>query len=318
MRIGVLSNVKAGRSSKRMDRVLAEVHRHPDLLHLETHSNRMVPDAVSALASENIDLLVINGGDGTVQHVLTELLSEPRREWLPILAPLRGGRTNMIALDFGARRDAARALRKLVEDNQRGLLEARVMERGVLRVDLGAGTGVRYGMFFGAGVLHRAIQLTHRSFPEGRAQGVFGASLVTLALLARIVAGKTRGILDPDKIQIALERTPTAADEYVLTMATTLDRLFLRMRPFWGTEDAPIKVTTLTAAAQRLATAVPGVMRGRPPAWATPEAGFASHNAEEVALRLDCGVLLDGELFEPAPDRLVTLSAADRVRFVRA
>jgi hypothetical protein len=318
MRVGVLNNLRAGRSASRVARVLRELRRHPDVVHVETETGCMVPEALAELAREDVELLIVNGGDGTIQRVLTELLGSGRGDWLPILAPVRGGRTNMTALDLGAHRKPARMISELIESVRAGTLGERVVERPVLRVDLGGQDGVHYGMFFAVGMIYRAIRLTHRLFPTGRAQGVFGAGVMTGALVTRAATGRLSGVLDPDKLQIVLDGTPVEPAEFTLAMATTLDRLFLRMRPFWGAEALPVRVTAIAAGARGLRTAAPGLVRGRPPAHATPETGYTSRNVEHAAIQLDCGSTLDGELFAPEPGRVVHLRADDRVRFVRS
>lgn len=316
-RIAVLTNRRAGRSETRMSRVVEEVARHPDLLHCVTPSLEFVPEALAELAAAGADVLVINGGDGTVQHTLTALLDGLEGQWRPWIAPLRSGRTNMIALDLGGRRDPVEGLRAVLAAGRSGGLEARTQRRPVLRVDL-AGETPQYGMFFGAGMLHRAIALTHETFPEGRAQGVFGAGVVTATLVARAAAGVRQGVLGPDKMQLAFDGEPCPGDEFLLLMATGLERLFLRLRPFWGREDAPIRFTALASGVRGLARAVPGLVVGRPPAHASPERGFLSRNLHELGIRLDCGLTLDGELFAPEPGRVVTVRSDDRIRFLRA
>ena len=318
VRVGVLTNLKAGRSAVRTARILRELSRHDDVLRRETSSNRMVPEAVAEFASEGVELLVLNGGDGTVHRALTEIFAGPHQDWRPLIAPLRCGRTNMIAADLGMQRSPARAMRALFAAAREGRLGERSVEKPVLRLDLEGDDEPKYGMFFGAGVLHRAIQLTHRSFPNGRAQGVFGAAVVTATLLARTIAGDHKGVLDPDKMQIAFDGANVSTEEFVVVMATTLDRLILGLRPFWGREDAPLRVTTLASGAPGLALALPRLVRGLAPRATTQKNGFASRNAHEVALRLDCGLTLDGELFDPEPGRVVRVSGGERVRFVRA
>ena len=110
----------------------------------------------------------------------------------------------MTALDLGTQRNSIRALAQLVEATREGHLEQRVVERPVLRVEHNLRYGVRYGMFFGAGTIYRATQLVHRIFPRGRAQGVFGGTLVTAALLGRLATARDPGqILAPDKARVA-------------------------------------------------------------------------------------------------------------------
>jgi len=318
MRIGVLTNRRAGRKESRIARVVEEVRRHPHLVHRETRSHRGVPAALDDFAAAGVEILVINGGDGSVQHALTGILGDPRRRWRPRVAPLRSGRTNMAALDIGAGRDPARSVRRLVEAERAGALASRTVERAVMRVDPGEGAP-RYGLFLGLGMLHRAIRLTHRTFPEGRAQGVFGGAVMLATLVTRAAAGRRAGVLGPDKMQIALNGEPLAPEQFLLVMATTLDRLFLRVRPFWGREDrgvAPVRVTAIASGAHRLAAAAPGLLAGRPPRHAVPGAGYTSRNVAETAFRLDAGLALDGELLEPRPDRTVRVRADDRLRFV--
>jgi len=320
MKIGVLTNRRAGRKESRIEGVVQEVRRHSDVVHRETPSHRGVGDALDEFADAGVELLVINGGDGSLQHALTGILGDPsrRRSWQPWVAPLRSGRTNMAALDIGAGRDPAHSVRRLVEAGHRGTLAARSVERAVLRVEPGDGAPC-YGLFLGLGALHRAIRLTHRTFPPGRAQGVFGGGVVLATLLAKAAAGHRTGVLDPDKMQIALNGEPLDPEQFMVVMATTLDRLFLRLRPFWGREDraiAPIRLTAIASETRGLAAAVPGILVGRPPRHAVPENGYTSRNVVEVAFRLDAGLALDGELLEPRPDRMVRVRADDRLRFV--
>jgi diacylglycerol kinase family enzyme len=318
MRIGVLSNLRTGRREVSVARVRRVLQGRRDVLHLETNSSQLVAGALERFAEADVELLVVNGGDGTVQHVLTELLTPKERQWMPRIAPIAGGRTNMVALELGAPRDPARGLRRLLALAAAGQIDARSVEHPVLRVDLAGELPPQYGMFFGAGVLHRAIELTHRSFPEGKAQGLFGAAVVMATLIARAATGRRGGVLTPDKMQIALDDEALPPEEFLLVMATTLRRLFFGIEPFWGQGPAPLRFTAIASGARRLALAAPGILVGRPPAHATPEAGYWSRNAAEATVRLDSGVTLDGELFGPLPGRLARVSARERVRFVRA
>ncbi len=102
MRVGLLNNLRAGRSGGQVSRVLALLKRYPDVLHVETDSAKLLPEALAEFTRREVDLLVLNGGDGTLQYALTELLTNPDLASVRMVAPLRGGRTNMTALDLGA------------------------------------------------------------------------------------------------------------------------------------------------------------------------------------------------------------------------
>ena len=61
-------------------------------------------------------VLAINGGDGTVQAALTEIYNGGHFEGEPPpVAVLPSGKTNLIAIDLGARGDPIEALERLIE-----------------------------------------------------------------------------------------------------------------------------------------------------------------------------------------------------------
>jgi diacylglycerol kinase family enzyme len=313
-----VNNLRAGLSRRGVSKLLELLRRHPEVLHIETESSRALPEALGELARAQIDLLVLYGGDGTLQHALTEILSNGESDVIPWIAPLRGGRTNMTALDLGVRRDPIAALEHLLRAAADGSLHALCTERAVLRCSSSRGNPVQYGMFFGAGIIPRAIELTHRIFPTGRSQGVFGASLVTAALIAKTLTRPTQGILTPDKIQILIDGRPVPEGEFYLTIASSLRRLFMGINPFWGREPGDVRFTALASRVRRLSRAAPGILRGRPGAHVKAENGYTSANAERVELRLDCGFTVDGEIFPCQTDERVTITADRRVTFVRA
>jgi len=319
MRIGLLNNLRAGRNRKGVARLLKLLSDHPEVAHVETSSARAVPEALWELARQDVELLVVNGGDGTISHAFGEILGEGAFDGrIPDVAVLRGGRTNMTALDLGSRRDPVRAMAELLKAARSGSLDDRRLERPVLRVQYGPGIQTRYGMFVGAGVVHRGIELVHRLIPTER-QGVLGASLITATLLARMaILGESHGVLTPDKLGILVDRSRVDRGESCLVMASSLDRLFLRMRPFWGRGPGGVHFTSIAADAASFGRALPGILAGRPAEHVNERNGYTSRNARRVDLRMDCGFTVDGELVSPSPDRVVSITAHDVVRFVRA
>jgi choline kinase len=319
-RIGVLSNLRAGRSHRQVARLLTLLRDHPEVAHVETSCADAVPEAIAALAESEVEVLALHGGDGTLQRALTELLHERAfGERLPALVPLRGGRTNMTALDIGAGRDPVKGLAEILQAAARGDLSRRAVHRRVVCVEHGPRRERIYGMFFGAGVIHRAIEVTHRLFLRGNSQGVLSGTLVTAGLLARAALLRdARGILAPDKIHALLDGEPLEPAELTVAMATTLDRLIARMRPFWGRGPGGLRFTALAAGVPRLGRNALGILRGRPGPLTREADGYTSRNLRSLRLRMDCGFTVDGELVAPQPDRLLTVSATEPLTFLRA
>jgi len=317
LRIGVLTNLKAGRS--KVSKMLALLEQKPGVVHVETDSSRVLPEVLAELLQHQLDVLVVNGGDGTLQYTLTELLGNPDLPHIPYVAPLRGGRTNMTALDLGAQRDPLKGLSDVIDAADAGRLRERFVERPVLRVASSGRDRSQYGMFFGVGVIHRAISLVHRTFPAGRSQGAFGATVVTGALAGKLLFRPTDGILTPDKVQVMLDGKDAYGGEFYLLIASTLGRLFARMNPYWGAGPGELRFTSISSQVQRFARAFPGLVRGKPRSdLVNRESGYVSENAERIELGLDSGFTVDGEIFAPVSDEVVTLTADRRITFVRA
>ena len=266
MRIGLINNTRAGRNKRRVQVVLREIEGARDVVHVETRSAADVPAALEQMERERVELLVVNGGDGTLERVLTGLLAQGRPSVLPVIAPLRGGRTNAAAADFGSARNSALGLRALLADARSGQLDARIVERAVIRVTPRHGGEARCGMFVGAGLLGRAVTWTSRNLPKGRAQETFGVGLVVGKLLSDVVLRRDNELTRAEKIRLALDGAPLPDEERLITLFTTLDRLIFGIRPFWGAGAGAIKATLVRGGAPRLATTVPRILVGRAPA----------------------------------------------------
>lgn len=316
MRIGVLSNTQAGRNPSRPARLRVLCERRSDVVHVETGPQLGVEEAVATLAGHDIEVLAVCGGDGTLQRALTALLSMPTLARLPLIAPLKGGRTNAGALDIGSHPDPLSALSGLMQAARRGRLGKGVVERPVLRVELGPDEAVQYGFFFGMGVVYRTTELKHRLLPDRYFQGPLTSGVIIGLVALRALLGSSRGVLSRDRMDIQLDGRPLDCGSFLLAFATTLNSL-MTLRPFWGQEEAPIRCTAVAEGAPRRLLAPIRIVQGRPPRPDGPLAGYVSHNVHQLQVRLDCGIVIDGELFGPKEGRVVRVEADRRLRFVR-
>jgi len=331
VRIGVLTNLKAGGSGSRPGAVLDHLARYPDIVHVETDSGHSAPEAVRELAEAGVGILVVNGGDGTLQRTLTEVLcaTSPFRKSgdpaeLPLIAPLRTGRTNMSAYDIGSAREPRAAMDRLVARVSAGRVADAVVRRAALRMTLEPDGVDTWGTFFGVGVIYRGTLLTHRFFPKGKAQGAFGSTMVTAGLIARALTGRAPATLsaddDPltvDPMTVILDGEKQEAGEFQMLLATTLHRLIGGMRPFWGRGPGGIRFTALRPGCLNRPRDLARVLRGRAPKGASaPGSLYLSRNVEKVDLTLDCGITLDGEMFLPSAGRHALIKADHRVRFL--
>jgi len=259
------------------------------------------------------DLLVINGGDGSVQRALSVLLASGSAASLPRIACLPGGSTNMTAYDLNRHRRMAECLTTL---RRLAATPAAVppQARPVVRVQ--AGATAHCGLFFGAGTIVQGVE-----YFQERLRGDGGRhELAAGAALARTVWGIARS--EPP-FAAPLTATVCAAPLWPeatalslrLAFATTLDRLFLGIRPYWGDGDGALKVTAVERRAPGFVRRLPRLLRGRPDSAMTRSNGYHSGRSSALDLGFRGSYTLDGELFPAAGDRM-RVSATEPVRFV--
>jgi diacylglycerol kinase family enzyme len=297
LHVGVLSNPKSGGNRKGLAPVRAVLARYPQVFHWEVANAIDVATALDYFARREVNTVVINGGDGTVQAVLTNIYHQKVFETLPFLAVLRAGTTSMTAGDVGLKGSPVQALRRLMAWSCEGKGEVTLLRRPVLRVQVASYQEPLYGMFFGTACIYQGIQFFHQRLNRHGFRGELAPGL-TIAMFILAVALRRSNYLTPVPISVRLNQKPPEQRDWFLLMISTLERLFLGLRPYWGEENGPLHFTAVNARPQHLLRALAALMRGRTNLYGTPENGYFSHNAQQIQLTLNSGFALDGELFE--------------------
>lgn len=310
--VGVISN-PASRHNARggLAPIEAVLAAQPAIRHRLAQTPQQIEAALGELAAAGVTCVVLNGGDGTVQAALTTLSLRSPFASRPTLLVLAGGTTNMSAYDLGSHGRPARVLRRLLAD---GLA---VTRRRGLCVREADGT-TRCGFFFTAGGLPRAVR-DCRAFRESSAlpgmRGALGTAAWISGRLLRLLAG--RAPVDALPVDYRLDVEPAAHREALLLLASTHERLALNLRPWWGAGTGPIRTTLIGRPARRLAWALPGLLRGRPPAWANAAAGYESRAASTLQLTPTGGYALDGEDYFPPAGSPISISVGPEFEFLR-
>lgn len=142
----------------------------------ETPNLDALEPALEALFFDHmINVLVINGGDGTIHQTLNAAIRvvdrasarTGQRVPLPLFLFVNGGGMNMLARVFGSRGHPVRTLRKFLE-RTRGSRFGSLPKRGVplLAVQEGPDAPLRYGYIFGSELVFNALTMYER-FGQG-------------------------------------------------------------------------------------------------------------------------------------------------------
>jgi Diacylglycerol kinase catalytic domain len=316
-RIGILSNAHSRRNQSAlpaMERLLAEF---PGVAHQSFRHINEMPQAVKALACTGVEHLVINGGDGTAQAVLGELLERSPFAARPRVTLIGGGMTNVIAHDVGIPSAPVDALRRILGRARSGDA-GEVLRRTTIAVKCAGRERTDYGFLAGAVGFYQGTRLTRRDMHRvGLRQSLATKAGIVWSVVRLLLHGEGElSGLRGERVAIGLNGSPPHEGSYLFILATTLERLLPGVMPFWGHDHGAIKLTTIASPAPRFGRAVISVVRGRPRSW-MHHAGYASTRADRISLRLTSPIVVDGEVFDPGPHGHVELTAGPAVEFHR-
>jgi hypothetical protein len=284
-----------------------------------TASPADAPAALRRMAQNGVDVVVVSGGDGAVMTALSAILIDGAFDPPPILCLLPSGTTNMTAGDIGLKATLAE-VKALVESGG-----GRLVTRPILRldnvVDANGSRGAHAGMFFGAIGICRAIAFC-RAHLHSRGVVGAGASWLTLLplLLKNLISAKENGVLAPAPAAIRVldhagGEIETLNGPWSVLMASTLEKLVMGARPFWGEGAGPgIDATFVRAPPPRLARSIRPLLFGA--AKRPPEPGYQSRRAAAFEITYTGQVTLDGELYEADAGTPLRLSLAGEIRFL--
>ena len=316
VRIGILYNPLSGSNRQAPGALPRTTSGCSDILMTEVRTPLEVHDALADFARRDINLIVISGGDGTVQATLTVLFSRRFFATCPHLVVLAAGTTNMIAGDVGMAGDQHRALRRLLDWTRTGKGRVVRIERPVLCLQV-PGHEAKYGMFCGAAIISQGIRYYQQNLHNQGLHGVVGIVLTLCRSLWAAVRHSNHR-MTTTAMTVSLDGQPPQKENFLLFLVTTLDRLFFGLRPFWGGGHGPLRYTAVRTGAPYLLQVLPMLARGRRCRRGTPENGYLSSNVEEIRVFLDSPVALDGEVYTPSTIQEPTvLRSGGRATFLR-
>lgn len=269
-------------------------------------------EALKGFANAGIDVLAVDGGDGTLREVMT-LLPEIFGDHCPPLALLPSGKTNLAAHDvgsFGGGRSGLTRLLDMVRDGWRG---AHWSERQALEVIWPDQPQRRLrGFLFGAGAFTHATRMAGSWAHD---HGFRQRSAVAIGV-ARVLWEALRGskvLADP-----MVEYAPDGADATpaaprFLMLATTARKLMLGLWPFPPPADGPaLNWLGVAHPPRRLPLALWKAWRGTLP---DPALGIEGGRCRRLDLRLGGDFVVDGEVYQTGPAG-IALRAGPTFRFV--
>jgi len=323
VRIALLSNPRSTGNGKQLPRIRSFCAAHPEIFHYEVERVDQIEAALRTIARVEPAVLVINGGDGTVQTTLTELYHGGHFDGAPPpVAVLPNGKTNLIALDLGSTGDPVDALQRVL-DLAAGPLEPHVVTRELIALSHetdGIGDGLKpvLGMFLGgAGLAEAMLYCRHKLYPLGWPNWLSHA-VTTVALILSLFVGIRAAFL-PQRaapLKVSLLRQGQLAGSYSLLIVTTLRKMLIGSTI---RDRSPTAALQLMLVEQNPLALMRGILAGRLGKLGRTEMeGVHFRRGDEIRIESErSSVFLDGELFQAAAGRSIVLRQTSPLPFLR-
>jgi len=316
--VALLSNPKSTGNRQTLPRVRSYCANNPDIFHYEVEQVDQIGRALQTIARVEPLVIVINGGDGTVQAALTELYQgEHFGGRVPPIAVLPNGKTNLIALDLGIHGDPIKALERIVEIAKAGVAEHVVARELIALSDGQADTRPVLGMFLGgAGLADAILYCRNKIYPLGLSNGL-SHFIAAIAVLVSLLFGIRAHFLPPSSrpVRISLIREGELVGAFSVLIVTTLERLLFGTRP-GESRQGNMKLMAVDETLPALLRLFWGSLFGR--MGKTQMQGIHLEQGDTIRIDGDhSSVILDGELFEASEGRPIVLRSTAPVPFLR-
>lgn len=262
-----------------------------------------IPAALARFAEAGVEVVAVDGGDGTLREALSALPAAFGGRTPPI-ALIPSGKTNVAERDVGGFGTGDAAVARLAACLDAGFA---TVERRCLEVLIPGRPPLR-GFVVGAAMFAHATRMAGAwSHDRGVKQGA-GVALVLARVLGEVLGGR----LGEGTATLAVAADgapPSPPTPHFLFLASTLHRLSLGLRPFPPDGEGELRWLAVDAPPRRLLRQLARAWRGA----VVPGPGYRGGGASRLDLRLDDALVLDGELY-PAAE--ATIRPGETIRFV--
>lgn len=177
-----------------------------------------------------IDILGINGGDGSNHVTLTAFIEEYGDTPLPKIALLRGGTMNTISNACGIKGSQAGLMMNLVNKYREGV-PFETIQRDTMKV------GKRYGFLFGNGMIHNFLEAYYAT---GKPSPWMAFKLLTRGAGSSIVGGPlSKEMFKRFRARVIVDGEEWRHESYQAMVAGTISQIGLGFTPFYRCEERP-------------------------------------------------------------------------------
>jgi len=236
-----------------------------------------------------IDILGINGGDGTVHVTLTAFIKVYAGARMPKIALLRGGTLNTIAGSFGIKGSPQSLLYNVADKYHNG--EQFITDsRNVLQVN------DKYGLLFGTGLVYNFMEAYYAT---RNPSPLMGALVLARTVGSALVGGKfARNMARRVPTRVSADGVTWARQDFLTVLCGAVADIGIGFKPWYRCLETPGKFAAvgIHCSTARLVFELLNVFRGRPIRRDKAIDETASHIRMESDEPI--GFILDGDKYK--------------------
>ena len=316
--IVAISNPRSGRNKRGGFKVFTRIlEQYSSIEHIITNHENNLLDALDICRQNNIKIIIVNGGDGTLLQVLTYLKLKQNQNYTPSLVLLKAGTTSMAFGDVGCKGKLKQVIENIIcyaKGDKRVLKET---VRQALKMTLPEKNITVCGMFFGAGAIYNGILYCRQNIHTKGLRGELGPSMAMIRYIFDWLT--VNKMTTSTYADIQADENAEIKGEFAIITATTLNRLLMGVFPFWGSgrSNKNISLTLIKKNAPNAIRALTKILRGVDPSVEKNVEYYHSICPQKTILNIQDGFTLDGELFgEQSISTKVILQSAGDVKFL--
>jgi len=276
-------------------------------------SKKDIQRTITECATSQINIIAIDGGDGTAGMVFTELLNGNQYKELPTLAILPSGKTNMTANVWGIKGSRHKALSSLLKKINDKTIDQSIHTKPVLAINPG-NNKIQYGTFLGAAdVVEAIIYCRKHIYPlklPNWISHILASSFFLKKTFSRTnskfkinVTGKT----DRDMLEWH------DSGYFFLIMATTLPKLLLDLRPTTNSGSGSVSYIGLKTQQIISFSNISNILRGQ----IRPNKQCKVIKTKSLSICFSGRYTLDGEIYEASDKIPIEINGTKNLRFIK-
>ena len=221
--IGVVTNPRARENATDLARIerLRRILDNEGVFR-EARTLDEIADIAREFRRSGIDILAIDGGDGTLHHTLSAFIPIYNGEDLPPIALLRGGTMNTIANSLGIKGLSEAILQRIIS-TVRGQVVLGVVRANILKVN------DRYGFIFGLGFPVSLLNTYYRGKGRGRGKTIRVLTKILISTLEK--EGADSIFFNPFEADIWLDGEKLPIGRYTGILGSTVKEVGLGFKP---------------------------------------------------------------------------------------